>query len=195
MSCRTLNLAILLLAGQWTACSASTIRYVHRDPSFRSAAIHHVLVIGIFENPSARMRFEKEFVRQWGRYGVKAETSLDVLPPNTPLTKAGVAPMAKARAFDTILVARLIEKKKISPGETAVPTVQLPAQNDLEHVFLAPPVSTSPFDLSTVETNLYDVSSEHKVLTLWSETQVMSNIPKLIPPFVKLVLKRIHETP
>src|ERR1017187_8534234 len=129
MSCRTLNCSILLLAGLLMACSASTIRYVHRAPSFHSAAIHHVLIIGLFENPSARKAFEKEFVRQWDQYRVKAESCLEVFPPATPLNKAGVEPIAKERGFDTVLVARLLEQKTISPGETAVPAVQLPAQN------------------------------------------------------------------
>ncbi len=60
---------------------------------------------------------------------------------------------------------------------------------------LAPPVATSPFDLDTVETNLYDVATETLVWSGWSETEVMGKIPKLIAPFVKLILKRLYETP
>jgi len=167
----------------------TTLRQVQRAPDFRSARVRHVLVIGHFNNPANRKTFEEEFVRQWRRRGVHAESSLDVLPSYTTLTKEEVAPIAKARGFDTVLVARLLERKTIRPGEPAVPTIQPPTQRDPQDVkavwdvLLAPPVSTNEFDLVTVETNLYDVASERRLWSGWTETEVMKKIPKLIPPF------------
>jgi hypothetical protein len=187
MRYRTLHLALLVSAFLFTACAYTTMRSIHR-----------VLVIGHFSNQAIRKSFEEEFVRQWRRHGVQAVSSLDVLPPSTPLTKDEVAPIAKTQGFDTVLVTRLLERKTIHPGEPAVPTIEPPSPSDLPdsdtawHVLLAPPVSISEFDLVTVETTLYDVASERRVWVGWSETEVMNKIPKLIPPFVKLILKHLY---
>jgi len=174
------------------------MRSIQRAPDFRSATMRHVLVIGDFENQSIRKSFEEEFVRQWSRYGVQAVSSLEVLPSSTPITKDLVAPIAKARGFDTVLVARVLERKRIAPGEPAVPTVEPPTQGELQdsnsiwQVLLSPPVQTSEFLLVTVETNLYDVASGRRLWSGWSATEEMKKIPELIPPFVKLILKHLY---
>jgi hypothetical protein len=197
----TLSVAMLLSAILCAACASTYLRSIERAHDFRSASMRHVLVIGNFENQTNRKSFEEEFVRQWSRYGVQAVASLDVLPSSAPITKDVVAPIAKARGFDTVLVARILERKTIHPGEPAVPTMGTPPPGDLQssnsiwQVLLAPPVSTSEFTLVTVETNLYDVVSDKKVWSGTSETQVMGKIPKLIPPFVKLVLRDLYATP
>src|ERR1700687_4612389 len=180
----TLRFASLLSASLCTACALTTMQSIHRAPEFRSARVHHVLVIGHFKNPTIRKSFEEEFVRQWSQRGAQAVSSLDVFPSSTTLNKAMVAPVAKAQGFDTVLVVRVLERKTIRPGEPAVPTIQPPAQSDLQdlnafwEVLLAPPVSTSEYTLATVETNLYDVASEHRLWSGWSETEVMKKVPK-----------------
>ena len=195
---RTLTFALLVTAGLCTACALTTMRSIQRAPDFRSATMRHVLVIGDFENQSIRKSFEEEFVRQWSRYGVQAVSSLEVLPSSTPITKDLVAPIAKARGFDTVLVARVLERKRIAPGEPAVPTVEPPTQGELQdsnsiwQVLLSPPVQTSEFLLVTVETNLYDVASGRRLWSGWSATEEMKKIPELIPPFVKLILKHLY---
>ncbi len=175
------------------------MRSIQHAPDFRSTRIHRVLVIGDFENQSIRKSFEEEFVRQWSRYGVQAVSSLEVLPASAPLTRDRVAPVAKARGFDTVLVARVLERKKIEPGEPAIPTIEPPSQGELQDsnavwaVLMAPPVSAREFNLVTVETTLCDVTSGRLLWSGWSETEEMTKIPKLIPPFVKIILKHLYE--
>ncbi len=129
---QTLKLCVLLCAGLFTGCALTTLRSVHRTPDFRASSIRHVLVIGHFENQTNRKIFEEEFVRQWSRRGVQAESSLAVLPSSTTLNKANVAPIAKARGFDTVLVSRLLERKTIRPGEPAVPSIEPSSQSDMK---------------------------------------------------------------
>jgi len=198
---QTVHLAIVVAASLCTACALTTMRSIQRVPDFRSATIHRVLVIGDFENQSNRKSFEDEFVRQWSRYGVQAVSSLDVLPSSATISKELVAPIAKTRGFDTVFVTRILERKKIQPGEKAVPTISPPSEGELQNsnsvweVLLAPPVSAREFNLVTVETDLYDVTSERRLWSGWSETEEMKKIPKLIPPFVKLILKHLYESP
>src|SRR6266850_860973 len=101
----TVNLALVVSAGLCTSCALTTLRQVQRAPDFRSARVRHVLVIGHFNNPANRKTFEEE-----------------------------VAPIAKARGFDTVLVARLLERKTIRPGEPAVATIQPPTRSNLQDV-------------------------------------------------------------
>jgi hypothetical protein len=196
---RLYTFAFLSSAILFMGCASTTMRSVHREPGFRSGDIHHVLIIGVFQNQGNRKAFEDEFVRQWSRRGVQAASSLEVLPPSTSLDKNGVAPIAKAKGFDTVLVTRLLERKKIEPGQLAVPDISVPQPNDLQNsnnvwqTLLAPPVSTEAHDLVTLETNLYDVAAEKPIWSGWSETAVMSKVPKLIPPFVRLILKRLYD--
>jgi len=179
-------------------CAFTTIRKVYRDPEFRSESIRHVLIVGQFENQDNRKIFENEFVQQWKTRGVDAVSSLEVFPSSAPLTKAEIAPFAKAHGFDTVLVARVIERKAIQPGEPAVASVEPDTEtayretNATLDVLLAPPVSTSEFTLATVATNLYDVPSERRLWAGWSQTEVMKRIPKLIPPYVHLILKQLY---
>ena len=109
---RFVGSAILVSAGLFTACTFTSMRSIQRAPGFRSAGMHRVLVIGHFKDQALRKLFEEEFVRQWGRRGVQAASSLGVLPPVIPLSKEVVAPIANARGFDTVLVSRLLEKRR-----------------------------------------------------------------------------------
>jgi len=201
MNDRTINLVFLVSAGLLAACASTNMISIRRKPSFQSDKIHHVLVIGLIKDQNLRKTFEEEFVRQWSGYGVKAVSSLDVLPSTTPLNNIGVAPIAKAQGFDAVIVTRLLNKKKITAGEPAIPYVVPDSADDAQNgntilkVLLAPPVSVSDYDLATVESNLYDVASEQRVWSGISETKEMKAIPKLIPPFVKLILKRLYEIP
>jgi len=198
---RRLFLTIGVSASLFTACTYTSMLSINRAPAFRSDHIQHVLVIGLFKDQALRKLFEEEFVRQWRLRGVQAESSLEVLPADAPLTKDVVAPIAKAQGFDAVLVSRLVEKTKIIPGEPAVPAMEPSFRKDRQEsdtlwpVLLAPPVSTSEFTLATVETSLYDVSSERRLWSGWTDTEVVKKIPKLIPGFVSLILRRLYESP
>jgi hypothetical protein len=198
---RSGSFGLLVMAVGLTACASTSMLSIRRKPDFRSNEIHHVLVIGHFNDQALRKIFEEEFVRQWSRRGIQAVSSLMVLPSSATLTKEVMAPIAKARGFDTVLVTRVLEKKTIRPGEPTVSTVASASQSDLEdmntalQVLLAPPVSTSEFTLATLETNVYDVVSERRLWSGRSQTEVMRRIPKLIPPFIQLILKHLYESP
>jgi len=195
------NSAILLTAGLLIGCASTHIRSIHRAPRFQSADIRRVLVIGVVKDQSLRKAFEGEFVREWSAHGVKAVSSLESLPSSVPLSKAGIEPLARADGYDTVLVTRILNKKKIDAGEPATPYVTHGSDGDIQNantalqVLLAPPVYVRDYDLATIETNLYNVVSEQRVWSGTTETAVMGKIPKLIPPFVKLILKRLYETP
>ena len=195
------NLVILAFAVLLIGCASTRMRSIHRAPRFQSAEIQHALVIGIVKDQVLRKAFEEEFVRQWSAYGVKAVSSLKSLPSSVPLSKTGIEPLAKAEGYDTVLVTRLLNKKWIPAGEPGDSSVTSKSSGEIQNVntalqvLLAPPVYVNDYDLATIETNLYNVASEQCVWSGTTETSVMGKIPKLIPPFVKLILKRLYETP
>src|SRR4029077_13444233 len=111
---RKLSLGLLVLAELLAACASTTIRSIHRSSDFRSDRIRQVLVIGMLQDQIIRKALEEEFVRQWSLRGVRAVSSLAILPSSTTLDKAGIAPIAKAQGFDSVLVIHLLEKKTIN---------------------------------------------------------------------------------
>jgi hypothetical protein len=184
-----------------SSCATTNMESIQPAPNFHSARIRRVLVIGSFNDQALRKTFEEEFVRQWRTRHVEAVSSLDVLPPSTPLDKAGVAPFAKARGFDAVLVTQLLARRTVAPGETASAYADATTSSDLDHmdsalqVLFAPPTLTSSYNLVAVQTNLYDVDAGKRVWSATSETEVIGKVPKLIRSFVNLILKRLYETP
>ena len=186
-----------LLAG----CGSTTMESIQRAPDFRTASVHHVMVIGVFNNQDLRNSLEKEFVNQWKTRGIDAVSSLDVLPSSTTLDKAGVAPIARAQGFDAVLVTRLLSKTAAHAEERAIRTIQPSTQSDAQNidsvlqVLLAPPVTMDDHDIAILETNLYGVAEGKRLWSGRSETEVVGNVNAMIPAFVKIVLERLYSSP
>src|SRR5579872_6266080 len=102
-------------AGFLSSCASTTMESVQRAPDFHSTQIRKILIVGIAQTPGLRESFEDEFVKQWRERGVEAVASSKVLPADTPLDKAGVAPIAKAQGFDSVLVTRVLRRQQIKP--------------------------------------------------------------------------------
>ncbi len=195
---RTAILAILFcfVAG----CASTIIRSTRRAPDFHNAQIRRVMVVGVFKDPSLRKAFEEEFVRQWKARGVDAVSGLDVLPSTATLYKVGIAPVAKVQGFDTVLVARVLERRPMGPGEPATLHVDPESQNAAENLnsalqaLLAPSGVTNSYELASVETSLYDVTAGLRFWSATSETKITRKMSEQIPSLVRLILKRIYQT-
>src|SRR5271169_687570 len=91
-----------------SACASTSLQSIQRASDYQATRIHKVLVVCITQKPGVRSRWENEFVRQWKARGINAVASAEVLPAGATLDKAGVAPIAKAQGFDSVLVMRLL---------------------------------------------------------------------------------------
>lgn len=188
--------AVIILA----ACATTRLRSVTPSPGFEASRFRRVMIVGVFKNQDLRKIFEEEFVRQGEACGMQAVSSLAVLPSATPLEKAGVAPMARALKIDAVLVTRLISRTKVQSGGRPIRTSDPATQTDSQNinvalqVLLGPPVYVREYELVAVQTNLYSVADERRMWSGVSETEVMGDVPKLIAPFVKVILRELYKT-
>jgi hypothetical protein len=178
-------------------CASTMMESIQRDPNFQIATIHKVLIVSIASTPDIRKQIEEEYVRQWRKRGVDAIASSAVLPVGVDLDKAKVAPFAKAQRYDAVLVSRLLKKERFGPGKRTDAAAQEETQHEstLENVLFAAPVYATSYDLATVETTLYDATSEKRLWTGTSETTVVGEVSKHIRPFVKTILKSLYRPP
>lgn len=187
--------AVFLLS----ACASTQIQSIQPAADFHSARIRRVLIVSIASTPQIRKILEEEFARQWKERGVEAVASLAVLPPEATLDKAGVAPFAKAQGYDSVLVTRVMKRQKIK-AEIVQPGFQVPAgsppdETDLTDYIngvVASPEYGKEYDVVFLRTNLYDVDTEHLLWSCRSNTLIAEDVPRLIGPFVKIILKNLY---
>ena len=92
---QTLVLTLAISAGFLAACATTTMQSVNEAPDFQPAKIHKVMVVGLMRTPALRRKTHlKMSLYANGKYGVNAVSSLDVLPANVELNKAGVGQAA-----------------------------------------------------------------------------------------------------
>ena len=186
-----------------SACSSTHILSTERTPELRTDAVKHVLVVGIVRAPQFREPFEDGFSNEWNkRGGVKVEASYRVLPENDPLDKENIAGFAKDHGFDSVLVARLGDYKKVKPHMVNSPGVPAGAGadaeggglNDYVHAVVASPQYDIDYRVAYVRTNLYDVATEKRIWSCTTQTLVTDNNGvELIRPFTKKMLKQLYE--
>jgi hypothetical protein len=191
-------------AALFSGCASTTMESVQRGPHFQSAQIQKVLVVGITQTAGLRPLFEAEFVRQWKARGVNAVASLDILPTDVTLDKVGIAPVAKAQGFDSVLVTRVLKRQAIQPqiAQTRDRLVSgMPPEDskltDYMHAVVASPEygkeSGIQYEVAVLSTHIYDVATEQPVWSGTTQTLLTGNIPKLVGPFIKVILKNIYQ--
>jgi hypothetical protein len=80
------------------------------DPQFKQLDLHGVMIIGVVNEPSARIEFEDTFVRALARRDVHAVASHTLLPQKKPTAEEVIAAAEKA-GLDTVLVTRYVGEK------------------------------------------------------------------------------------
>ena len=197
---RLLSRAVIGLVVLLNGCASTRMQSVERAPDFQSERIRKVLVVSLSSTPEIRQMVEDEFVHQWKDRGVQAEASYVVLPTGTTLDKAGVAPVAKARGYDSVLVNRLMSRQAIDRevrvhkiGESGPPEDSQNMSGYLNAV-VASPQYPIDYSVAVLSSNLYDVATEKKIWSGVSQTLVAGDIPDRIGPFTKVILKTLYQT-
>lgn len=197
--------AMGVCAGLLSSCASTTMESVQRAPDFHITQIRKILIVGITQTPGVRELFEDEFVRQWKDRGVDAVASSTILPADVTLDKAGVEPVAKARGFDSVLVTRVLKRQAIKPQVAGAPggsTIGTPEEDQSNltnyiHAVVASPEygaeSGIVYQVAVLSTNIYNVATEQKVWSGTTQTLVTGDIPKLVRPFIKVILKNIYQ--
>lgn len=184
---RHLFSVLLVSAGFFCGCSTTTLQPVQRAPDFDAGRIRRVLVVCVTQTPDLRSLVESEFVRQWKKRGVHALASGNILSSAVTLDKAGIAPVAKAQGFDTVLVTRLVKREQIE--------AQTPADANLTQdvkAVVASPEYGMDYEVALVSANLYDAATEKRIWSGITQSLVTGGAPSRVRSYVKLILTNLY---
>jgi hypothetical protein len=187
-------LALCVLSG----CATTTMHTVDRARDFDSRTIHKALVVSLTPDTGLRRLVEDEFVKQWRDRGVDAAASYKILPRELALERAKVGPFAVEHGYDTVLVTRLIGAQRIDPGIRADPfdvnTSTEPTLSEYTEAVVASPEYAGTYDVAVVAAHVYRGISQHQVWAGTIQTVVARDVPDVIGPYVKVILKNIYKS-
>ena len=156
---------LALVAG----CSSTIVDKVWQDSARADAALGKTLVVSLFPNPEFAIPIENEWTRQLQGRGIDAYALNALLPGERHPDKQRVVELVKAKVFNTLLVSRLVDVKKVERDVSA-------------------------YQVAVVETKLYDTGTEQAFWTARSDTFMVSSAgsprTELIRGFVEMI---IHE--
>ncbi|HTN43189.1 MAG TPA: hypothetical protein VMN77_05255 [Nitrospiria bacterium] len=192
----TLFGAILL-----SSCASTQVTAAWRDDAYTQTP-QKALVLLVTGKPTLLRVFEDEFSRQLKTRGIEAVPGYSLLPLDRKLDKEEIAAAAEKIHADTVLITRLVDKKSYEtyyPGSVYAthPGAYNPGWNDYYSrgfdYYQATPGYTVQRDILYVETQLYDVSNQHLIWSVMTETLVGDPMETEVRSFVKIIMKNLSQ--
>jgi len=175
--CMRLFLAacLALLAGCSTP--ATIADHVWRDSARADVAAGKTLALSLFPHAEVAIPSENEWTRKLRSRGIDADAFEALLPGSRPPDKQSVVELVKARGFDTLLVSRLIDVKRVERDVSA-------------------------YQVAVVEIKLYDAATEQPFWSARSDTfmgsptggPIRNPRSELIRRFVETMIKEMSES-
>ncbi len=167
-------LASFLLA---LACATSTqLTSRWRDPEYQGQPISTVMTIAVAKVEGNRRLFEQELARRFAQHGVRATTSVEVLP-GTNLTREQIEAEVKKAGVDAVILTRLKAvdtTTTYTPGSTyVVPEMYYNGYANYyyqTYQTVYEPGTETRSVIVVLENNLYDVGTGKLLWTAVSET-------------------------
>ena len=161
------------------------------------------LVIAVAPANEVALALENEWVRQLKARGVDA-LALSALAPGEPRPdRVRVVEVAKANAIESVLVSRIVERKKVqdevsvagSPA-SAMPGYYGNYANFYDRSLSANSSSTYTVErqAAVVQTNLYDAKSEKLYWSARSDTLLVGSAGELIHGYVEAIIKAMAKS-
>lgn len=171
-----------------------------KDPDYTKGRIKKVLVIGIAAREERREVFENQFMTTFRNAGIGAEASHNLIPDVEKLTKEIVDAAIEGKGFDTVIVTRMIgidmNYDRSPGGYNAYP---IGYYNSLYGYYgqawsvVRAPDYVEYKEVYSLETNLYEVSSEKLIWTVQSQAVRKASIYDTIKKFTGKILKRLKK--
>jgi len=190
-----------------TGCAATRIQQVWRDESYQGGRLGSVLVIVLVSNPTARMKFESEFVKHFKQRGIKAVESFRSLEMETLTGKGArdaVVETMRASGYDAVLLTRVVDrdtKEDIIPGMTITTGFGYAGSYaGASYVFSGPSAPTTQGysherEFLGLETSLFSASTEKLIWSARSETRITTSAVEEISPYVSVVAGKLLREP
>ena len=184
---------LILIAMLVTACAATQIKTVWKDPSYQARPTK-IMVIGVAKNPLNRRLFEDEFVLRLKARGTDALASYAVLPDKLQDDQAAIAAKVKELGADAVLITRLVSKKTVQtyvPGKIYSPPFYYDTWPDYYgygYHYLYSPAYIAEDEYAVIETNLYEARHDKLVWAASSETVTGGSKQKLIKSYIGIMV-------
>jgi hypothetical protein len=182
------------------SCGGTNLSYVWKDPRHGGGYLTSVMVVGVSEDVARRRLFEEVFVREFEKRGIKAVASIQVLGPDTQLTRDTVKAEAARLRVDAVLATRLISAGKEEIYQPpSVSTMPSDYARSLDRYFYgfggqsAYPGTHAKHYVVGLETNVFDTATEKLIWTASSQTVEPESIREIIESLCKNVMDRLQE--
>ncbi len=184
-----MGIALVLLA----SCAPTTkVNAVWKDEHY-PGPIRKIAVIGASEKVAVRNLFEDEFVRELTIHGTDALASHTVLSIAQLADKEKAAAKIKSLGADTVLIARLVDRKTVQTSVPSQPYIIPYYYSSWSNYYgqIIAPEYVFHDDYAYVETNLYDLKTENLIWSARSETWMVETDQTLIKAFIKVMIDRL----
>ncbi len=181
LSQKALSLAGIVFAlSSLTACRATQLGAVTKDPTYDSRAMRRVFVVALVKTDRGQKMLEDEFVRQLTSRGREAVASYTLVPRDTKLESDAWKKLILDYGFDTVIISRLVDMKVVEKEYSA--KINMPSTvgtgygyaNYYSYSYAAvyQPSSYVREQTASVETRVFDLTSGKEVWSAHSKTEI-----------------------
>lgn len=202
------SLILIALALSLAACSSTGTKFVSdwANPDFKGKTLEDVMVIGVSEKDGARRMFEGSLAAEFQKAGVNAVQSVTLLPTTSMLTKEDVEKVLKEQNIDAVIVTRLLDisqtENYVPPSTTVVGGYGYPGYGgayygsyygyySTSYSTVTSPGYTYTETTVSLETNLYDASTEALVWSGQSATFNPDSVQDVVTPTAKQIVDHL----
>ena len=185
-----LQLLFAICAATLAACASTSLRDSWTDPAFTGGPFRKVMVVGISANSTNRRVFEDSFSARLAAVGVEAVRSYELMPQTGIISKEDFDAAARRSGADGLLVVHVNRVET----RTQVTNVTVPVTGRGFYGFYrgwATVPDITQYDLATVETNLFDVSSDRLVWSGITETMNPTSVTAEVPGFADVIIRAL----
>ena len=175
------------------ACATTELTSVWRDPEYRDHP-RTIMVIGALRRDDAMRLLEESFVERFQKRGIRAVAGHTVLPGHAAVDRATIVAKLKEIGADTVLVAKLVDRKEM---ETATTAMQMPGYphsyyGNSWYGNYAAPAATATFEFGFVQTSVYDVQTEKLIWAATSQTPIAGPERGLLENFARKIMNELE---
>ncbi|HDY88676.1 MAG TPA: hypothetical protein ENH82_11280 [bacterium] len=177
----------------FTSCATTTITDTWKDKTYQGKA-QNMVVIMVARTQHLRNMFEGRFVAELRARGNNATQSNKIVTFEELTDKELVKSKIKSTDADTVLIARLVDSKRIEtyePGHIKGIPIAYSYWGTYYAIVSVDYGYTDDIQVAYVETNLYDVKTEKLIWSARSKTERSGGEQHLINTFINRIVKKL----
>ena len=180
-------------------CAPVSVTGAWRAPDY-SGSIKRALVVGVFESPTDRRSLEDALAQALAKKGVEATPSYSFMPGERMPDADTFQGKLKGVEVEAVLVTRLVNVEKetvyVPPRTYMVPHpyyYRLHTYYGHAYHSLYEPGFVMERTIVSLETTLYDASSDRLIWTLATESFDPRTTRDLVEPLTRLIVERLQK--